>query len=856
MSVVWLAMGEDGSVVGSRSKKNLSWLLLLFEARDDAKPTLNFTCISVRDLTGQPTHGRRHLASSRSLCVFRRLSLKRVDLGIQNIAPNISPSRLLEVSAKTAGQRAMAPPGGTDAGNKDTNNVTSTPSGSPVTTRFISADFGTTKLMVTYWVGKPGVPPEPSAARDVRLGAHADHTTSRIALEKQDDGTYRLLWGKYTLVTVTDAVASEMAAQSRRYVSERAELEKAIEAGTVSAENIIEQLKLSIYRAHSDNYIADTAERRLKACGFDAETVLQELFRQILQKSLSSMSEDWFIGFSKEVRSSMPTVLFISVPEAWDPPENRIMSQAAKKTGLVDRVQLVYEAHASAAFYFDQLKNNGQALYLAGEQFILLDAGGGTTDGIRLQQKSDSNDGAAVKLHKLAPSESDLCGSEFVDAEFLKWLPPYVERKYKAKPKPENGEETVQNNIGNAKKRKKGKKDKPKPKPQPENGEETLRNDIGNAKQGKEDKPKKYGLEALLEDLDISKDNFLEQAKHGFSQQKTTKTTKIANITVSGKDCDSTGLESGWPYFNRMAEMRQFFEPVVKKNVDLVSALLKDSEVKFILVAGGFSKSRYLMEALENAFGKDKVKDVAPSVALAPHPVARGVALRYQDVIDISVPPTDCFGISQDEHFDDLRHPDGLYEKGDQILSRRGNIPAREGDINKRIVMRGKYDDELWVEERWVTLMKPGETGPVDSAVWQWDFIEEAHKDQPLKCQIYWTKTRIKDGSHIQQWGGEAGMRRDVMHWGPPLIVKAPDWHAHGFRLTTTKKKQGKNFEGFHIFWRLKMAREGGNVSLLWELAPPLEGMPAHDYPSEQTIHLVKEMVVDQNLAAKKFESR
>jgi hypothetical protein len=126
---------------------------------------------------------------------------------------------------------------------------------------------------------------------------------------------------------------------------------------------------------------------------------------------------------SAQTIRQMTMEVFISVPEMWKPPANRLITTAAKMAGA-DCVQLVSEPVCAAAYYMqDQLLSKRTPLE-AGDNILVLDTGGGTTDitCYEMPNPDHSNAGATSILHRVGKAVGGLCGSQFINEAFLKWL--------------------------------------------------------------------------------------------------------------------------------------------------------------------------------------------------------------------------------------------------------------------------------------------------------------------------------------------------------------------------------------------------------------------------------------------------
>lgn len=128
--------------------------------------------------------------------------------------------------------------------------------------------------------------------------------------------------------------------------------------------------------------------------------------------------EDYVDGLDKELQ--------MSVPLLWYPSSNKIMSEAAELASL-PRTELVLEPIAAAACVLDAITANSwnkskfDLKRLAkGKLIQVVDLGGGTCDNVTCRVSKESANGATMGLEVVSQPSGGLCGSYFIDQEFLK----------------------------------------------------------------------------------------------------------------------------------------------------------------------------------------------------------------------------------------------------------------------------------------------------------------------------------------------------------------------------------------------------------------------------------------------------
>lgn len=197
-------------------------------------------------------------------------------------------------------------------------------------------------------------------------------------------------------------------------------LEQAIKAGKFAQTDTIELWKLLLYRDHQTSPIAERIQAQLDAGGADRtlETLISTHLREVVHYARQEISS--ILGRRSESILNLLVQVFLSVPQMWKAPANNIMTQAAKTAGI-PYVELVYEPENAAAFYTYHVREELPKQFLAGDILLVADIGGGTGDFVSYEIRQDSDNGASVGL-TLISTEGALCGSEFVNQQFLAWL--------------------------------------------------------------------------------------------------------------------------------------------------------------------------------------------------------------------------------------------------------------------------------------------------------------------------------------------------------------------------------------------------------------------------------------------------
>ena len=96
------------------------------------------------------------------------------------------------------------------------------------------------------------------------------------------------------------------------------------------------------------------------------------------------------------------------------------MLEAANLAGF-SKVEIVLEPQAQTAHWAHKLAVQ-PGFFNAGDQILIHDGGGGTSDSVLYELKTDDNTGFELQLEAVGDALGELCGSEFINEQFLLWL--------------------------------------------------------------------------------------------------------------------------------------------------------------------------------------------------------------------------------------------------------------------------------------------------------------------------------------------------------------------------------------------------------------------------------------------------
>ncbi|KAI7343883.1 hypothetical protein KC354_g15426 [Hortaea werneckii] len=235
------------------------------------------------------------------------------------------------------------------------------------TRMFLSIDYGTKTLSVAFRFLRPNELPNLTNVITLELSKNEQLQPQIVAWAA--DGTFH--WGSELDSRVKSTDPDE----------------------SIPAEDVIGLWKLVLYKQHKDSDMGRRVISKLKKAGKTLSQLLTTHFSAIVTKSREALKCDSrvMLDFSDEQIDSMEIEVFISVPQMWKAPANRFMAQSAKDAGLRDVL-------------------------------IIADIGGGTGDFVSYEFGGSGDNGAKMPLSIVGNPEGALCGSQFVNENFLEWL--------------------------------------------------------------------------------------------------------------------------------------------------------------------------------------------------------------------------------------------------------------------------------------------------------------------------------------------------------------------------------------------------------------------------------------------------
>ncbi|KAL9068663.1 MAG: hypothetical protein Q9157_006443 [Trypethelium eluteriae] len=201
------------------------------------------------------------------------------------------------------------------------------------------------------------------------------------------------------------------------------ELEKRVNSGEVSVEDVLSLPKLQLYEGLQGSLLVRQERAKLARLGKSLDQLIVELLSHLYEFCRNSIKD----------QEGLPTVpdgnlldVLLCVPQDFSNLQTERISKLAIKA-RIPQLRIISEAECAAAFHFqgvlDRVHQSMPVDLRAGDVILVGDAGGGTFDGGAFLLETEVRRGYATHIIPL-PGRlfGELCGSEFINLRFLEWL--------------------------------------------------------------------------------------------------------------------------------------------------------------------------------------------------------------------------------------------------------------------------------------------------------------------------------------------------------------------------------------------------------------------------------------------------
>lgn len=160
------------------------------------------------------------------------------------------------------------------------------------------------------------------------------------------------------------------------------------------------------------NYVSlDDLKQQLAANGKNVGTAVSEYLKALFDHTRETLKRCYGEFFV----SQTPFKVVLTVPAVWSDAAQEATLSAAKDAGIGENITMISEPEAAAVYALQAIKPNSLRI---GQNFVVVDAGGGTVDLITYSIKSLS----PLRLEEVVRGSGGCCGAVFLNLAFEKFV--------------------------------------------------------------------------------------------------------------------------------------------------------------------------------------------------------------------------------------------------------------------------------------------------------------------------------------------------------------------------------------------------------------------------------------------------
>ncbi|KAK5714293.1 hypothetical protein LTR17_017224 [Elasticomyces elasticus] len=266
-----------------------------------------------------------------------------------------------------------------------------------------------------------------------------------------------------------------------------------------------------------------------------------------------------------------------------------------------------------------------------------------------------------------------------------------------------------------------------------------------------------------------------------------------------------------------------------------------------MILCGGFFRNERLLAKMKAYYGGAPWKIVVSAFGIDQHSngdlsVVRGLG-ALAGTLRAKVPEKFGFGIARAEHLvNTAGQPYGVH-KDITRAEVRGNSSQR--------VFKCQFDKRLWAEARWKNLTRVGELARSSDEVvvrteWQ---VFHFRNDDPdvtanLEVQVYTTTEAKEDSSPVFADDQHTSLLEGIEPWGSLIEYPVPNIREYEAFWDEDDEEHLPEDARYQVWARLRFVKQGLNVKVEWDLAPPSYRPSANklgdfqDLPESELLHL------------------
>ncbi|KAI7260445.1 actin-like ATPase domain-containing protein [Hortaea werneckii] len=171
------------------------------------------------------------------------------------------------------------------------------------------------------------------------------------------------------------------------------------------------KLLLDTNQSLPDYVSLDDFKQQLAANGKNVGTVVAEYLKALFDHTRETLKGRYGELFVSQV----PFKVVLTVPAVWSDAAQQATLSAAKDAGIDDNVTMISEPEAAAVYALQAIQPNSLSI---GQNFVVVDAGGGTVDLITYGIKSLR----PLRLEEVVRGSGGCCGAAFLNLAFEKFV--------------------------------------------------------------------------------------------------------------------------------------------------------------------------------------------------------------------------------------------------------------------------------------------------------------------------------------------------------------------------------------------------------------------------------------------------
>ncbi|GAB1742998.1 hypothetical protein NU219Hw_g8696t1 [Hortaea werneckii] len=155
----------------------------------------------------------------------------------------------------------------------------------------------------------------------------------------------------------------------------------------------------------------DSIKQQLATSGKNVSGAVADYIRAIFDHTMEMLQHQYGEGFV----SATPQRIILTVPAVWSDAAKDATLKAAKAAGMGDNIITISEPDAAAVYALQSIQSNNLSV---GQNFVVVDAGGGTVDLITYAIRQLT----PLRLEEVVPGTGKCCGAVFLNMAFEKWV--------------------------------------------------------------------------------------------------------------------------------------------------------------------------------------------------------------------------------------------------------------------------------------------------------------------------------------------------------------------------------------------------------------------------------------------------